>query len=159
MPRIGRHSQSPDAFRHASRAGIRSYAVRRRLRARLAGAVRDYLSCRRQQRPEVLPNKNLWTIGAGDLLIHYALFALSLLAAQASHTLSTRAKASGSLRYVGWTSALSHATWISNGVMVWRIGQKAAGGADWWFDAAWYVFWATAGNVGAVWAAKKYIER
>lgn len=82
------------------------------------------------------------------------------LTAQASHTLSTRAKASGSLIYVAWTSGLSHVTWIATqGYAVWRIGESMTHGGDWAAIVAWYVLWATLGNVLAVWIAKRWLER
>jgi len=85
--------------------------------------------------------------------------ACAILLAQAAHSLSSRAKASGSLTYVTWTSALSHIAWAAaQGSVIWKIGEAMARGGDWWLWAAWYVFWATAGNVLAVWAAKRWIE-
>ena len=93
-------------------------------------------------------------------MIHYATIAALLLLQQVTATLSTRAKASGSLWYVGWTAALSHAAWLtSSGLAVWRISERMTHGGPWVFDAAWYVAWASLGNVAAVWIAKRYIER
>jgi hypothetical protein len=108
-----------------------------------------------------VPDTILPASGAGrHHLIHYATIAALLLLQQVTGTLSTRAKASGSLWYVGWTAALSHAAWLtSSGLAVWRISERMTHGGPWVFDAAWYVAWASLGNVAAVWIAKRYIER
>jgi hypothetical protein len=108
-----------------------------------------------------VPDTILPANGAGhNPLIHYATIAALLLLQQITGTLSTRAKASGSLWYVGWTAALSHAAWLcSSGLAVWRISERMTHGGPWVFDAAWYVLWASAGNVAAVYAAKRFIER
>jgi hypothetical protein len=108
-----------------------------------------------------MPHTILPASGAGDdPLIHYATIAALLLLQQITGTLSTRAKASGSLLYVGWTAALSHGAWlISFSLSAGRVSEHMRHGEAWVFDAAWYVLWASLGNVAAVWVAKKYIER
>jgi hypothetical protein len=73
-----------------------------------------------------------------------------LLAQQASHTLSSRAKNSDSWIYCTWASALSHGTWIaSNAFILFPIGKAFEDGFSWTgvMQAIGYVFWATLGNV------------
>lgn len=108
-----------------------------------------------------MPHAILPASGAGaDHLTHYATIAALLLLQQITGTLGTRAKASGSLWYVGWTAALSHGAWLtSSGLAVWRISERMTHGGAWVFDAAWYVLWASLGNVAAVYVAKRFIER
>jgi hypothetical protein len=77
-----------------------------------------------------------------------------LISQQATVTLSSRAKVSGSAFYCAWTAVLSHSSWIfSNALILFPVGKYFSQGAslEAFLMAFWYVLWATVGNVLGQW--------
>ncbi len=95
-------------------------------------------------------------------MLIWVLWAIALIAQQATQTIHTRAKAMTNLRYTAVAGALSHLSWIlSNFIMVDKIvaAQRSGDLLLAAFVVVFYVFWADAGGVLAQWLAMHVLEK